>query len=568
MTDEAQHHFSSNSTSPMNSTSYPPTPMQNAYAYSPHIPPGHDYRQTTSVASMPHSVVSLPPLRMDAPVQHHHAYSHHHIPYSSGHAIPTYHTNAYRVMAHSGQPLSALGSPEYMRFPIHALSSPVTGRSNKKEIKRRTKTGCMTCRKRRIKCDEQHPICRNCVKSKRECLGYDPIFKPQSGQQSNQQMQSSVSPTATTPTSTATASSSAMVIPTPSNAQAPALPLTPISETHAPVIASHQHQQPARPPPPIHYSTSINTPYSNSAAKLPAMTPSVQVKPHSGVMIPVSVEKLFLERSLPPYNVLDLHGSMSQDTQNDIFTLYNNDLAPGFDSILEVKWYSEKGIDDVLKDHEMCRLLATLLTYYSRFKDVTSYDVESQCRTKALECKTVWSLLTLIRRNPPSEVPHGDSYQAQRQRLCYEEAICRLNTLEALLTNSILPSNPLDAISYPSNMVTSPEMQSQIDFWHSVGSFVATTDEKIMWSTIISVRDLLGNIENRDVIYSMMICRFFADRIDNFTASFSGPPTSESDPVNRALLAKTFLINEATGYGTNHPIQRISHMAVESWFHR
>lgn len=44
------------------------------------------------------------------------------------------------------------------------------------EIKRRTKTGCLTCRRRRIKCDEQHPMCKNCCKSERICLGYDPIF--------------------------------------------------------------------------------------------------------------------------------------------------------------------------------------------------------------------------------------------------------------------------------------------------------------------------------------------------------------------------------------------------------
>lgn len=29
------------------------------------------------------------------------------------------------------------------------------------------------------KCDEEQPSCRNCSKSKRECLGYDPIFKSQ-----------------------------------------------------------------------------------------------------------------------------------------------------------------------------------------------------------------------------------------------------------------------------------------------------------------------------------------------------------------------------------------------------
>lgn len=30
-----------------------------------------------------------------------------------------------------------------------------------------------------FQCDETHPTCNNCKKSKRECLGYDPIFKQQ-----------------------------------------------------------------------------------------------------------------------------------------------------------------------------------------------------------------------------------------------------------------------------------------------------------------------------------------------------------------------------------------------------
>ncbi|OJJ46771.1 hypothetical protein ASPZODRAFT_66476 [Penicilliopsis zonata CBS 506.65] len=49
----------------------------------------------------------------------------------------------------------------------------------RKGPKKRTKTGCLTCRKRRIKCGEEKPICNNCVKSKRECEGYAPrvIFK-------------------------------------------------------------------------------------------------------------------------------------------------------------------------------------------------------------------------------------------------------------------------------------------------------------------------------------------------------------------------------------------------------
>ena len=45
--------------------------------------------------------------------------------------------------------------------------------------RRRTKTGCLTCRKRRIKCGEERPICNNCIKSKRHCEGYNQrvVFK-------------------------------------------------------------------------------------------------------------------------------------------------------------------------------------------------------------------------------------------------------------------------------------------------------------------------------------------------------------------------------------------------------
>lgn len=40
------------------------------------------------------------------------------------------------------------------------------------KLRKRTKTGCLTCRRRRIKCGEERPICNNCTKSKRSCEGY------------------------------------------------------------------------------------------------------------------------------------------------------------------------------------------------------------------------------------------------------------------------------------------------------------------------------------------------------------------------------------------------------------
>ncbi|KAL3455181.1 hypothetical protein BJX64DRAFT_295301 [Aspergillus heterothallicus] len=36
----------------------------------------------------------------------------------------------------------------------------------------RTKTGCLTCRRRRVKCDEAKPLCTRCTRSNRACEGY------------------------------------------------------------------------------------------------------------------------------------------------------------------------------------------------------------------------------------------------------------------------------------------------------------------------------------------------------------------------------------------------------------
>lgn len=42
------------------------------------------------------------------------------------------------------------------------------------EQRKRVKSGCLTCRRRRIKCGEERPSCDNCAKSKRNCEGYTP----------------------------------------------------------------------------------------------------------------------------------------------------------------------------------------------------------------------------------------------------------------------------------------------------------------------------------------------------------------------------------------------------------
>lgn len=42
----------------------------------------------------------------------------------------------------------------------------------------RSKRGCISCRQRRVKCDEERPICRRCIRAEIQCAGYDSVKDP------------------------------------------------------------------------------------------------------------------------------------------------------------------------------------------------------------------------------------------------------------------------------------------------------------------------------------------------------------------------------------------------------
>lgn len=86
-------------------------------------------------------------------------------------------------------------------FPNASSSSPEVVKKNskastgKRKYHQKSRSGCSTCKKRRVKCDEQKPLCGNCVKLKLEC-GYlymdpdedaPPVKKPKWSRQSQNQ---------------------------------------------------------------------------------------------------------------------------------------------------------------------------------------------------------------------------------------------------------------------------------------------------------------------------------------------------------------------------------------------
>ncbi|KAF2114203.1 hypothetical protein BDV96DRAFT_577749 [Lophiotrema nucula] len=64
-------------------------------------------------------------------------------------------------------------------LPTSIVKSP----SINSKMRKRTKSGCLTCRKQRIKCGEERPTCKNCMRKGRQCEGYNQrvVFKPPIG---------------------------------------------------------------------------------------------------------------------------------------------------------------------------------------------------------------------------------------------------------------------------------------------------------------------------------------------------------------------------------------------------
>ncbi len=132
---------------------FPSPSMSGQYSYPP--PEGQANSPSgANMASQPS--LSLPPIRViDGQPQQQHQQR----PGQSG-AQPQTGSAMPLGMAQyypQGQPFPPASDPNApMRYPIPPDGRVMSGGRHKKEIKRRTKTGCLTCRKRRIKVRRQH----------------------------------------------------------------------------------------------------------------------------------------------------------------------------------------------------------------------------------------------------------------------------------------------------------------------------------------------------------------------------------------------------------------------------
>ncbi|PGH30229.1 hypothetical protein GX50_06987 [[Emmonsia] crescens] len=537
---------------------------------SQHMDPVHQLQHyqppsTNSHATMNQNQLSLPPIQS---IESH----------SQTHQIPQAHSQAPVVSSAINTPMNMPppNIPQYYTMagtipsadPYPIVGEPNRGLSSgrhKKEVKRRTKTGCLTCRKRRIKCDERHPVCRNCEKSKRDCLGYDPVFRPQPGPSALQPAPSQPS-LLVSPQGTPSYISAQSHLAGGQSFAHPPLPTT--SPSSSPSV--HQFDYGTAIDPALEGVASPNTATHNTSERgqIPA---SIMYGAESLELKPVKVVDLLSVRGhlSPPPEITTIPAPRVEEIK-----LVYISYAVAIDKFLECNWFETKG---------MVHLLANprLLSYYSAlldgFNDRNIHDPAVLARVESLEASVIWETLTLTRvarSKEPDTNGNGTTTNTTDVELLY--AVKRLAVFEALITGSHLETNPVSLDSYPEcdpahrlpgigNQIKARE----VDFWESVGRYLTISQDdpnaqKQKEEALTTCRGLLDTFENRDVIYSIVIVRHIAKfqprKLKQTTAS-----TDEKDAAAKLYVAVRFLEDESHGKGTNQVIKRLCGMVVKYW---
>jgi len=283
--------------------------------------------------------------------------------------------------------------------------------------------------------------------------------------------------------------------------------------------------------------------------------------------VPCKVEDLWYFHGHRPTDVPPNPQAISQELRDEIKELYAREFAPGCDAILETDWYSKHGAEILMTHSDLCLMMAELIKHYKFVGPGQNFAIEYKCRV--FETMALWKLLCLAKlklQSSSSGTNGTDSSQSPDITLL--ELTKRLDVVEALVTNATISTNPLANLPYPPALRAAKARE--IDFWQNVGAFVTTPSDNTSRqgdSALSSNRSLLDMLENRDVLYSIMVCRHLGRRFQGFPDHLQSgrPEGGELDDGNKVLIARDFIMNEANWKGTSHPIQRLCDMAVRSW---
>ncbi|KAJ4326483.1 hypothetical protein N0V84_003113 [Fusarium piperis] len=444
-----------------------------------------------------------------------------------------------------------------------------------------------------LQCDETHPTCNNCKKSKRECLGYDPIFRQQPGGQSSSNIQPAPSSQRTPP---AVPSSVPSTIPS-SIATNPGLPARATNSygsqpSMLPSSYATAHATTASPNPSLtslSYDSSLSTVASPPIKSESGYEYSSAIDPALQSLASSSVQdgsRLVEQKHLVDNNlhlrakkmkideIIDLLGAAppaQQTTQteeilNEVTKVYHEMYAPGLSSFFETGWYyfAESGKMSFPRDPRLVDLMASFLNI---LEAVRANDHAQMAYSGILETRIVWELARTSYQSPDQAPPMGAMTLPRDGDA--NEAKNRVKVVEALLCGDYLQANPL----CPPLQDVDPHRTRQFDFWYNLAEFVRVRENPTLQPTVKArddvltrMRYLLDGRENRDVLYSIAVVRELAPHFDPSYGNTIPAHLDESDPKNRLAVASKFILDESqvTG-GTTNVVRRFSDIAYRSF---
>ncbi|KAF7560856.1 hypothetical protein G7046_g3294 [Stylonectria norvegica] len=434
------------------------------------------------------------------------------------------------------------------------------------------------------KCDETHPTCNNCKKSKRECMGYDPIFRQQPGSSAaNPNIQPAHIGESTPPASIPPSVPPPLLSSTPSAPSNPATGARPSNSygSQPSMLPSSYASTPASISSPNPSTTaSLNYDSNVSAVAAPTTVKTEPIYEYSSIdpalqnLPPVTQSSMQDTKKMKIDEIIDHLGPpppaqqivRNEETFRDITKVYHEMYAPGLSSFFETGWYYfvEDGQMTFPKDSALVERMATFLKI---LESVKVNDHQQMVYSGILETRVVWELARTCYNTPDTTSRHtgiglppdGDANEAKQ----------RVQVVEALLCGDYLATNPL---TFPVQDVDTHRTR-QFDFWYNLAEFVRIQDNshtpqaaQSREDALSRMRHLLDGRENRDVLYSIAVVRELAPNFDSSYNNTIPQHLDETDPKNRLAVASKFILDESqvTG-GTTNAVRRFSDIAVRAF---
>ncbi|KAK8029882.1 hypothetical protein PG993_011173 [Apiospora rasikravindrae] len=457
-------------------------------------------------------------------------------------------------------------------------------------------------------CDEQHPVCKNCQKSKRDCMGYDPIFKQQQQQQQH-------------PTSIQPAPNSHPVPPSvsvPSNGP-PLPPPTAPPPVYNPAVMS---------------ASPANTISSNSTAKdgimrtegidlasAPTLDPSLDMATTSGTTIPgmhsmtANMDQRSMSSVTPHLRgggpaLVSMHQSASQSPPlpqqqphlvalpprtpklpinqlvvmsgvalpklqaspsaallSDVRGLLAEIYGPGLERFFESGWFTrEQTLDMLMADKTTTDVLAAFLNTISSVGANEPHSLDYPATTEPL---VVWKATLACFAAPSNQQMNAGRSLPSPDDVV--EARNRLTILDALISGDVLSQNPLQPMLSEGDF----HRLREFEFWFYLGEFLTIKSDPNhpmppnREEILAKMRTVLDGRENRDVLYAIAIMRAYTPE---FPADFERTLPAhldESMPVSKLAVARKFIQDEAkvTG-GTTNVVRCFSEIAARAFITR